>query len=367
MTAGLNNTALLDLPLPVEGYFDGSWGDLVNFSLTNYLDIAIAGKLTLDGDGAVTLTNTAGDDTATNISSTTAQYAIIRVTGTLTTTKVVTAPSTSKIYVVDNAATGGAVTFKAAGQTGVSVAVGEKCVVYFNSAAVSADYVKVASSVADGVTSVGGTGTVNGITLTGTVTSTGNLTLGGTLANVNLTSQVTGTLPIANGGTGSTSTTFVNLASNVTGTLPVANGGTGVTASTGTGSTVLSASPTFTGTPAAPTASTGTNTTQIATTAFVQNQIGAIAAGVSSFSAGTTGFTPSTASTGVVTLAGTLATANGGTGNANGTVAKLATTNFSIEESGGNLIFKYGATTIASMTSAGVFTTLSDVVANGTP
>lgn len=33
------------------------------------------------------------------------------------------------------------------------------------------------------------------------------------------------------------------------------------------------ASPTFTGTPAAPTATTGTNTTQIATTAFVQSQI----------------------------------------------------------------------------------------------
>jgi hypothetical protein len=32
-----------------------------------------------------------------------------------------------------------------------------------------------------GVTSVGGTGTVNGLTLTGTVTTTGNLTLGGTL------------------------------------------------------------------------------------------------------------------------------------------------------------------------------------------
>jgi hypothetical protein len=38
---------------------------------------------------------------------------------------------------------------------------------------------------------------------------------------------VTGTLPIANGGTGTTSTTFVNAATNVTGTLPVANGGTG--------------------------------------------------------------------------------------------------------------------------------------------
>ena len=36
-------------------------------------------------------------------------------------------------------------------------------------------------------------------------------------------SPVTGTLAVANGGTGTTSTTFVNLATNVTGTLPVAN------------------------------------------------------------------------------------------------------------------------------------------------
>jgi hypothetical protein len=55
------------------------------------------------------------------------------------------------------------------------------------------------------VTSVGGTGTVNGITLTGTVTTSGNLTLGGTLSGVSLTSQVTGTLPVGNGGTGITS------------------------------------------------------------------------------------------------------------------------------------------------------------------
>lgn len=52
------------------------------------------------------------------------------------------------------------------------------------------------------VTSVGGTGSVNGITLSGTVTSSGSLTLGGTLSGVSLTSQVTGTLPTANGGTG---------------------------------------------------------------------------------------------------------------------------------------------------------------------
>jgi hypothetical protein len=54
------------------------------------------------------------------------------------------------------------------------------------------------------VTSVGGTGTVNGISLSGTVTSSGNLTLGGTLSGVSLSTQVTGTLPVANGGTGLT-------------------------------------------------------------------------------------------------------------------------------------------------------------------
>jgi hypothetical protein len=79
------------------------------------------------------------------------------------------------------------------------------------------------------VSSVGGTGTVNGITLTGTVTSSGNLTLGGTLSGVSLTTQVTGTLPIANGGTGSTSTTYVDLTANVTGALPIANGGSAAT------------------------------------------------------------------------------------------------------------------------------------------
>jgi hypothetical protein len=57
------------------------------------------------------------------------------------------------------------------------------------------------------VTSVGGTGTVNGISLSGTVTSSGNLTLGGALSGVDLTTQVTGTLPIANGGTGQTTAT----------------------------------------------------------------------------------------------------------------------------------------------------------------
>lgn len=46
---------------------------------------------------------------------------------------------------------------------------------------------------------------------------------------------------------------------------------------------------------------------------------------------------------------------------------RLKTTNFTVEESGGKLLFKYGATTIASMSSAGVFTAISDITAGGTP
>lgn len=69
------------------------------------------------------------------------------------------------------------------------------------------------------VTSVGGTGTVNGISLSGTVTSSGNLTLGGTLSGVSLTTQVSGTLPIANGGTNATTaaTARTNLGSTTVG------------------------------------------------------------------------------------------------------------------------------------------------------
>ena len=52
----------------------------------------------------------------------------------------------------------------------------------------------------------------------------------------------------------------VSLTAGVTGTLPVANGGTGVTTSTGTGSVVLSASPTLTGTLTVPTITSAAST-----------------------------------------------------------------------------------------------------------
>ena len=171
-------TTLLDLVTPTQGTLSGTWGDTVNYGITDYLDIAIAGTLTFTGDGAVTLTNTIGSASGNNIGSTTGQYMVIRVTGTLTTAKIITAPSRSKLYMVDNAATGSAVSFIRAGQTpAVSIAVGEKAFVYYN----GTDYVKVASSVADGVTTIdfGSTG------LTPNTATSGAVTVAGTLAPAN--------------------------------------------------------------------------------------------------------------------------------------------------------------------------------------
>lgn len=119
----------------------------------------------------------------------------------------------------------------------------------------------IANPTANGAMYVNGSGT-------GYLTGTLPVTAGGTnitapTANgafyVNGTGNayLTGTLPVASGGTGLTATQ-INAAnkaiySTASGTLtadilPVLAGGTGVTTSTGTGSNVLSAGPTFTGT-----------------------------------------------------------------------------------------------------------------------
>jgi hypothetical protein len=235
-------STLLGLALPVQGELSGTWGDTVDNGITRYLDIAVAGTVTLTGDGAVTMSLTNGDATATNIVSSltgagtvSAQFAIIRVTGTLTVAKVLTAPSSSRTYVVVNAATGSTVTVKASGQTGISVAVGETAFVYFN----GTDYVKVAGTTA-------GTGSVTSVaaSVPSVFSIAGSpITTSGTLA---ITYSGTA-LPIANGGTGTTSTTFTNLTTNVTGTLPIANGGTGATTLAGANIAVTNAAQTFTG------------------------------------------------------------------------------------------------------------------------
>jgi hypothetical protein len=183
-----NFSPLLGLALPTTGDLSGTWGTVVNVSITDLLDSSIAGTTTLSADSNVTLSTTNG-------AANQAREAILLCTGARTSLKTITAPAQSKTYIVINATSGGyAVKIVGSGPTtpGVTVPNGEKALVAWN----GSDFVQVASSVID------------------------------------LTSEVTGILPIANGGTGTSSTTFTNLTTNVTGTLPVANGGTGTTSLT---------------------------------------------------------------------------------------------------------------------------------------
>ena len=170
--------------------------------------------------------------------------------GSLTGTRVLTlAPNTvSKVWIIENATTGSQIiTIKQGSGATVDVANGDRVFLYTDGAGAGAAVFTANPSEAGvgTVTSVSGTGTVNGITLTGTVTSSGSLTLGGTLGSVDLTSQVTGTLPVGNGGTGITS-----LGTGIAtwwGTPSSANLASAVTDETGSGALAFATGPTFTG------------------------------------------------------------------------------------------------------------------------
>jgi hypothetical protein len=93
-----------------------------------------------------------------------------------------------------------------------------------------------------------------------------------------------------------------------------------------------------------------------------------VAANVSSFSAGTTGLTPNTATTGAVTLAGTLAVANGGTGLATLTANNVmlgngtSTPSFVAPSTNGNVLTSNGTT----WTSAAISSQLTLMTAQAT-
>lgn len=167
---------------------------------------------------------------------------------------------------------------------------------------------------------VGGNLTVNGTAAFTSLSLTGNTVVGDTSADtltVNATPTFNVAIPVTSGGTGVTTSTGTGavvravspslttpvlgtpasgtltsctglpLTTGVTGTLPVANGGTGVTTSTGTGNNVLSTSPTLV-TPVLGTPASGTLTS--CTGLPVSTGISGLATGAATFLA-----TPSSA------------------------------------------------------------------------
>ena len=184
---------------------------------------------TTTGTGAVTLAGAVAGFQAFSAVMTvndTCYYVIVSATGTDWETGTGTYSSASvltRTTVLSSSNSGNAVSF-AAGTKDVfmgPIASSVNDIAHGGTGATTAADARTNLGVSTGtVTSVSGTGTVSGLSLSGTVTSSGSLTLGGTLSAI----------PLATG---------------VSGTLPVANGGTGVTTSTGTTNVVLSNSPTL--------------------------------------------------------------------------------------------------------------------------
>ena len=142
----------------------------------------------------------------------------------------------------------------------------------------------------------------------------------------------TGVTSISFDTTGLTPSTTTTGAVTVGGTLVAANGGTGQSSYT-TGDLLYAS-----GSSAISKLGVGTDGYLLTVSGGLPSWQPAPATGVTSFSAGTTGLTPSTGTTGAVTLAGTLAIANGGT---NGTATPTAGT------------VAYGTGTAYAFTSAG--------------
>jgi hypothetical protein len=241
MATYVNNLRLKEI---TTGDEDGTWGTSTNTNLELITDGFSYGTKEIAADANETFTMP--DATA---DATRSLYLKFTSAVSLTATREITlGPNTvSKTWIIENATTGSQIiTIKQGSGATVNVANGSKVMVVTDGAGAGAAVLNANPTEVGGtVTSVGGTGTVNGISLSGTVTSSGNLTLGGTLANVDLTTQVTGTLPVANGGTGITS--FGSGVADFLGTPSSANLATAVTDETGSGALVFATGPTITG------------------------------------------------------------------------------------------------------------------------
>ena len=240
-------SSILRTELIGAGDQPGSWGSTTNSNFQYIFETAIAGYQT------VTVTPTANNQVLTYVNGPSASpslnqsvYAILKLNaGTLGANFNMFAPPVSKTYVIWNN-TSYTATFYNSSVIGNTTAAGSGIVV-----------------------PAGGKAQIwsDGTNFWGIDSTTGNLTIVGN-------ASVTGTLSVASTSTltGVATFTAAPIMSALTASSAVATDASKNLVSvtnTGTGSNVLATSPTLAGTPLAPTAAAGTNTTQIATTAFV--------------------------------------------------------------------------------------------------
>jgi len=128
----INYTALLGLAKPVEGTEENTWGAIVNDRITQLIEDAVSGIVTVSvllGD--VTLTSNTGQTDQ-------ARMAIIVATGTPGVARNIIAPSSSKIYQLINQSDS-TVTLKGAATTGVAVPAGASATIAWN----GSDFVEI--------------------------------------------------------------------------------------------------------------------------------------------------------------------------------------------------------------------------------
>ena len=121
-----NYTSLLGFALPTTGELAGTWGQVVNDSITQLVEDSVAGTASVSvTSGDVTLTTT-GSGAANQ-----ARCAIIIATGTPGTARNIIAPSSSKAYIVFNNSDSN-ITFKGAATTGHTIKPGERNLLAWN-------------------------------------------------------------------------------------------------------------------------------------------------------------------------------------------------------------------------------------------